>query len=473
MWKFKNKQSERHLFILQSIFLNQQPLTLKELSHLLECDIKTVHSTIRDINNFYSVPTIHIDPKTQLIFSDETSDFFPRDIFLSFYENTREFEILEYIFLNGPVTSNDVCENLFISDSTLNRYLSHLRKNLNNYDITIEHNNLHIIGNELCIQNFFVQYYYEKTSCTMFDDFEAVQKVIFSMFKRVTADERYILFRPYFNYFRWIIFVALVRVSKGNLVPLAGELSEPLILEDFILDTEFMQLNHYFGRKLQKIDCLTDFAALFFKETNTTYQAQLHEMYQAFDRLFELDLSESSLLSISNALYGVLMSYFGKSYFLFNTNLYRFNTLMRHFPTSLELTHSLIASLFESLGIKDHDRLYDFIILILDYTPGIYESFQKHEKRVAVTLFLVTNTTHAHFILRLLTERFSNLATFTLADSNTLLTEHEVDESIVIADVATLKSENLLIIEAGLIYSEMPRIKHFLVEQRNQELLRT
>ena len=477
MWELKSKIAQRHIHILSELFVYKKDKTIKELSDEMRCDVKTVKETINDINNLYDVPRLYLHAKKQVLTSENTSSFYMLDIFKGFYQSTTEFVILEHLFIEGTTTINELSDKLYISTSTMNRFVSHLRINLEKYGIKISTNPLTLVGEERIIRAFFVQYYKEKNSCTIFPRFNEYQETIFSIFERLTENKQFSIYKPFFNDFRWLMFVPLVRNSQGNFITTSTDLppnfftlaDELAKINDVIVLRNIFLLN----QDINEVTLLYDLLFFFYPEQYTIIEdiellkdIMSNTYYEIIQEL-NLKLNSKILSDCINTLVNIIMSSSGKSYFLFNTSKFNYNNLVKHFPKSVELISNKVNEFLSLIPIDDSDKVFELTLIIINITPNIYDSMRDYEDKLLINLFLVTEESKAVFIQKLLTNRFGNLAQFILCDSGTLLTKNDISKGIWVSDIFTLNGENMLIIEPNIIYSELPRIKYFLYKMRN------
>lgn len=475
MWKIKNTQAQRHLHILTQFFIENRVLSVETLSSELGCDTKTIYYTLEQINMIYDVPELYVDSNTHILKTTGNKEsFYILDIYQYFYENTLEFNILEMIFLFGPISSEELASKLYISDSTVKRNISHLKSNLKQYGISISGRKHEILGNEFKVRSFFIQFYREKNSCQLYDNFDIIQQTAFSVFTNICSIPKYSVVSPLFGYFRWIFFVTFIRLSKNHFLNnnnlIVNENDKMWIISLFSEKDKYV-IESYFAVVLND-DVLADLL-LFFNNRSMTQTEKIEiypmvkSMYLDFINEFDIHLQTESINHITELLSTIILSYYSDPYFLFDVSTFDFNILKYHFPESMKASQRIMKDLFEALNIEDDSRCNDMIITLIRFTTGAYEAFINYESKLTVNLFLVSDKAHALFIHKLLSDRFSNLATFKLIDSSKLLKSHELANELWISDISTLTSTNLLIIEPTIIYSEMPRIKKFLFENRN------
>lgn len=75
-------------------------------------------------------------------------------------ENNPLFSIIELIYGNTTETIETLADHLFLSDSSVKRYLSHLKKELKKYDLNLTLTpKIDIVGDEITIRYFFFRYF--------------------------------------------------------------------------------------------------------------------------------------------------------------------------------------------------------------------------------------------------------------------------------------------------------------------------
>lgn len=478
MWKFRTKQLDRHSKIFREVYILENQLNERELSGILDCDIKTVHATIENMNVIYDIPFLYFDEKTSLLTSNYQRGTSNLHTFSSFFNNNTEFILLEYIFLNGPVTTREISDDLFISESTLNRYISHLKMNLKNYGITISNNDLYFEGDEIEVRNFFLHYFLEKNDSRVLAKYPHFQKTCFSLFQQITDRDIFSEYKPLFNYFQWNTFVTFIRLSKGSKV------TKTEVIPDIVFENVEQSFTDSIKGNLRQIFHLIDiensiiedytFFLLPSNHMSDEFIKQsiesIEKQYRKFLDHFDIKLSDYLIKKNSNIFFQFFIGYREKRFFLFNTEEYKYYLMLNNYPKSMEAVYKIVEETLNNLGIYSQSAIYHFIFQTINYTPNVLEAYIEYEDKIDVKLFFVTESSKIDFVLKLLDVRFHNIARFEVVDSNKLLTEEDLGDDIWITNISNVIDEHILHITIELIYSEIPTIEDFLKSYKNRTL---
>lgn len=478
MWKFRTKQLDRHSKIFKEVYILENQLNERELSGILDCDIKTVHATVENMNVNYDIPYLFFDEKTNLLTSNYQRGTSNLHTFSSFFNNNTEFILLEYIFLHGPVTTREISDALYISESTLNRYISHLKMNLKNFGISICPNELYFIGDELEVRNFFLHYYLEKNDSSILSEYSNYQQISYTLFKELTDKGIFTEYKPLFYYFQWNTFVTFIRLSKKSRVKITEIVPEEIyttiadgftetIRENFkqtfnLLEVDDALIRDYVYTLLPSNHMCDDFTE------DTVVKIRKH--YKEFLDYFNIEIEEDLLVKNCNIFFQYFIGYRENRFFLFNTEEYRYHLMKKDYPKSMEATYKIVEDSMHDLGIFSESAIYHFIFQTIKYTPNILDSYINYEEKVLVKLFLVTEKSKVDFVLKLLTVRFHNIAKFELVETDSLLTEEILGNDVWITNIPNVIDEHILHITTELIYSEIPMIEEFLMSYKNRTL---
>lgn len=129
----------RYLSLLKFLFEKEQWVTASVLSANLEISVRTVKSYIADLNNFYpgiiqsSSMGYHIVPEiAKQVIEKEVKTEIPQT------SGERVAYIINRLIKNSvSLPIYDLCDELFISPTTLHRVLPRVRKRLENYDLQL------------------------------------------------------------------------------------------------------------------------------------------------------------------------------------------------------------------------------------------------------------------------------------------------------------------------------------------------
>lgn len=469
MWEFKTNQLHRQSIIFLDYFIYQKQMNISDLQKSLDCDFKTVQKIVDTMNSTYDIPFLYFDEKSKILVSDYQVGTNQLNIFKSFFDNT-EFQLLEYIFVISESSVTTICEDLYISESTYSRYLKHLKKNLKKYGLDIIGKNPSIVGDELLVRNFFLQYFMEKNECDFFSDFEFYQEISFSIFNSITSDDSYKRYRPLYNYFRWVAFVSFLRISQGFSIDDKIEVGDDIkeSLSYLITETQKHDLIDVFKLKELNYNLLNDFLYFILQETHSDRSSNLADriiisnIYNDLLTSFNIELKDDDKSKLIEILFHYYLGYYGKTYFLFDEKAYHYSLLKKTYPKSMSKIDEIVLDKLKGSKILTDEDIKHFILVILSYTPEIMKYLSEYEEKLHINLFFMIEHSKVEYIYNLLSSRFNNVAIFDIFVSDKLLKVSNLGDDLWITNIHTINSDNLLNVDPLLINSQMPMIRSFI-----------
>lgn len=437
-----------------------------------------MHTTIENMNVLYDIPFLFFDSKTNLLTSNYQRGTSNLHTFRSFFNTNTEFILLEYIFLNGPVSFRQITDDLYISDSTLNRYISHLRMNLKSYGLSISGTDLFIDGDELAVRNFFLHYFMEKNDSKIFDNFPYFQETCFTIFTDLINRDMFTEFKPLFNYFQWKTFVSFVRISKGAMIDITEDIPKAIIENTECVFTESIKydLIRIFNLKDFNREIFKDYIFFLFPSNHMPDDfienslKNIRCAYDSFLKEFDIKLSEELIQKNLNIFFQFYIGYQERRFFLFNTEEYRFMLMSDNYPKSIKSLFDIIEKTLNGLEVYSLSAVYHFILQTINYTPNVLEAFMAYEEKINIKLFLVTEPSKIEYVERLLSLRFQNVANFETIDSNTLLKEEDLTGDLWITNIENVIDKHILHITVELIHTEITMIEEFIHSYINKSL---
>ncbi|MGG5325753.1 hypothetical protein IGJ83_003394 [Enterococcus pernyi] len=196
------------------------------------------------------------------------------------------FIILENIFYNNLYSIDEWSDKLYISKTTLVRYLTKVESIFTIYNLSIQYNPLNFVGSEVNIRKFFLDFYYisNYTPHTIFPDLKVVEiaEALFEneQFKNNTSITSLEL--------AYYIYISIERSLRGNNVLLTKESNQIYINNN---NNEFEKLDKYVyktynhqlsGDELAYVYCL-------YISNRTTNQSKEIAFYHQFASSFQID----------------------------------------------------------------------------------------------------------------------------------------------------------------------------------------
>lgn len=155
-----NNRSFRHLILLEMLY-DKGWLTTKSMSQKLGLAERLIRSDLEDLNcnaNFFKLEYSRKKGFCIRFFSNYSKNA----IYMYILRDSTEFRLLEMLAFNVPFSACKLCEELYISKSTLNRLVHTLNEKLSVCNIHITSSPFKICGDELRIRQFLINLVLEK-----------------------------------------------------------------------------------------------------------------------------------------------------------------------------------------------------------------------------------------------------------------------------------------------------------------------
>lgn len=154
-----NKQSLRQLALLELLW-NKEWVTVSEIVKEIGGVEKTIRTDIKQLNEIIEPLTIETSFKHGVFLNKEMC-ISKTHLYALFLQKSVECQLLEMILFNPHITKREVCDQLYISETQLNRLQVKLNKGLEKYGIKIT-TDLTIVGDERNIRKLLSSLFYEK-----------------------------------------------------------------------------------------------------------------------------------------------------------------------------------------------------------------------------------------------------------------------------------------------------------------------
>lgn len=266
-----NSSTLRHVTILESLYYADDWVLVSDLAKSTGYPVRTIQHIIPTINQDFSPVRIDYDPIKGLLLQLPTHLGFEY-IYEHVYETAYEFLLLETVFWQSGLSTNQLADNLYISPSTTTRVISKLNRTFREkkIDLRISPKYHSLVGDELTVRNFMFRFLREKYSLLSLpypiQDIQAFQDTVLDCYAQNDLSLSY-----YELEFVTFIFVIVVTREKAGYT---------LQLHD-----QTAQLHPVFLHLLNK----SDYAAYFTQSTNLTWSLSVVEqIFSLFlrDRFF-------------------------------------------------------------------------------------------------------------------------------------------------------------------------------------------
>lgn len=164
MWNLISLKEQSKIKMVEMFYKTNEPITINTLSELTNTSNRSVKNYLEELKEtmseiggeFYS-STSGVNFKIPIHIG---MDYFQRRLF----RQSLGFTLLEKVFFHESLTSDQLIEELYISQSTLNRITNTINKELKPYGLKLETAPYKITGDEQLIRNFYTTYFFEAYS---------------------------------------------------------------------------------------------------------------------------------------------------------------------------------------------------------------------------------------------------------------------------------------------------------------------
>lgn len=279
-----NKKNKRWLTILN--FLEpSEVISSTELSKILGVAERTIIVDINQIKNEiskYSEITSFNTGYSLKIKNIEKYLNFKKELL----HHEPLFIILENIFYSNLYSIDEWSDKLYVSKTTLIRYLNKVESIFTLYNLSIQYNPLNFVGSEVNIRKFFIDFYYisNYTPHTVFPNLKVVE-ISESLFKNEKFKNNTSITSLELSYY---IYIAIERSLRGHNILLTKESKQIYINNN---NNEFEKLDKYVYKVYNHHLSGDELAYIYFIyiSNRTTNQSQEIAFYHQFSSSFQID----------------------------------------------------------------------------------------------------------------------------------------------------------------------------------------
>ncbi|MBC6316977.1 helix-turn-helix domain-containing protein [Listeria grandensis] len=338
-----DKKIKRQIKLLQTIYNANYPITLDEIADDFGTSKRTLFRDMKDLE--------HILPEDDIVEYNTISGYtinhthLIEDLVVQVSEQSPLYTIVNNVYDEIFLTIDEWADDLFLSTSTLYRYLGDLKKILKEFKLELTLTPVAIVGEEVNIRHFYFHFFYNTNDISsMNSPTEKHQKIFhdsYSFFMKVTNQE---VTTQHRSALYWLM-VTNKRLEQGHTITLGEDLKkivkhlrayefmpqfgplyfpdieEQYVTEDEILYASLLTLDNYVYEEgeLYEIEDLLD------AENLTLINTFLVRAFMALDK----ELPDKETLSL-------YVLYFRNLYFLtkltplFQKNSMEVNKLIKH-----------------------------------------------------------------------------------------------------------------------------------------------
>ncbi|MBC1554159.1 HTH domain-containing protein [Listeria booriae] len=153
-----DKRIKRQIKLLQEIYDANYPITLEEIADNFGISKRTLFRDIKDLNHIFSDENV-LEHTT---FSGYTINHkhLIEDLVVQVSEQSPLYKIVSNVYDEIFLTIDEWADDLFLSTSTLYRYLGYLKKILKEYKLELKLTPVAIVGEEVNIRHFYFHFFY-------------------------------------------------------------------------------------------------------------------------------------------------------------------------------------------------------------------------------------------------------------------------------------------------------------------------
>ena len=289
------------------------------------------------------------------------------------------FYVIEQIFQGKKESIEDYAESLYISESTLRKFLTILKDVLAEYDLVLTMNPVDIIGKEINIRYFYFQYFrysHESSSLSVRDNqFNFIHDTL----KKISTSYGLVLNVDYSRIVSWLT-IFEQRITLGHKINLEQKLIEKYKYKPSFLKFEAAVRLHFrkinFSLDLSEEELvfayLTRLDAIIYEKDKTFFSDDVFDTLKEFDHLTTTFLQLANLdICLNISLKTILQA--------FLSNL----TSLTELSPLFQLNHNRLKKIVET----NHRETLDTWLEILDNYSTFNNSYD-----VAISLTLLTES---------------------------------------------------------------------------------
>lgn len=328
----------RRLELVELLSNNHSWVTIEEIAKSLNCSPRVIKDDIvilRDYSHSFNIESSYQGIRLT---------FDPQHTIKTFYrqvlDNSIAFKILELIFFNDGITSEEIQDALYISHSSLYRILKIMEEPLKSlFNISVDSRHCRLVGDEEAIRFFYNVYFIERYAYSEWPFTTIDEKALTDLLKITLNYIKLNVGHANFINFKFLTAVSLSRLRNNYRIDLTLEQTNlhELLIHPFDITPEFYatikQLNIHITEdvllQLFTLYIRQDFSLTYEGFLNKSqYNHELKRSIEALDQLLEelsitynipLVNKEEIILTVQNTTYneGYLPH---TAYILYNPN---------------------------------------------------------------------------------------------------------------------------------------------------------
>lgn len=422
MWTLVSEKERRKYKIIEKLLQATKPITIRELAEFSGSSQRGISYELKDlkVRLEHLKGQIHSSSAGVTLYlpSHVGLDYFQRMAF----DQSPGFAILEKIFFNKNLNSEELINGLFISTSTLCRLTSKFDELLKPYGLSLETNPYRIIGDERVIRNFYTAYFKERYSIQEWP----FSNVHFDFLEQIMVVGKQYLDIPNgpFNHhhYRILFAVSITRAMNGYSVPRFYEVSEPTRVEKYHFFEKMMSeetITQAIPEKMMEMyfNVLVEWEIYFslpllYERMKTNLQlktniSQLQEMVRTLSEAFQIPLDGTDYMILQLDSFMGFFTLLPDSedtfqHLLFPANLYSLNrTFENEYPIFYQTSKAMLSELCELYGIgTSSTRLEILMDIFLSSWNDLLIQLNKKYSKCRVLVFSHETVAHAEHLAK-------------------------------------------------------------------------
>lgn len=302
-----DKTTKRQVDILLLLIDSHDFLPLVTIASTLNSSIKTIKKDCIQITDSLN---INLSYSTYLgtysVRLSETTEI-TYDCIKQLVDKSPLSIIIKEIFTNGSETIPSLIEKCFIVESTLRKYLTHLKKILNNYDLSIKLTPVEIVGNEADIRYFYFKYFEYHSPTYLTELTNEAQSEGYAFIQSLTIHYSRNLEIDYQRFIQWLSIIRH-RITLNNYIILEDTFREQFTHHHhfvFLVESLLRSANHYFPTDITEEEIIYIYIILLesiiYGEVDYFFENEAIDTIESFSSLTS-EFFESSNLNFSTNL---------------------------------------------------------------------------------------------------------------------------------------------------------------------------
>lgn len=470
MKRLLSKSSNRRLDLINTMQRNRYEMNIETLANQLNCSERTLKEDIAFMNTAYSdYLSIYSSNNTVVL---KTRPYFSYEVILKQkLSNSLPFNLLENIFFNETKNINQLAEVLYTSPATLYRQVRTIKNILKQYyDISLETNPFHLVGDEEKIRNFFTELFSEKYS--LFDwpfegmvDEKELERFILLFIEQLPL----LIDFAYFRNMKIIIAINIMRYKQGHRVKHLSISRDEFLNETLRANNGLQHYSRVFGTTMD-LDFLreiySDFATdeIAFSSEELVEKAQenrmvnksyfgLLNMVNKLARQYNLKISNKDIVitNLNNSVFLAEKELFS-NYLIYDRKINFLHSIEEEFPDFYESVQTQMREFLNDVfSINDSQFLNTMVLTLLTNWYNLIPQLLNRRRKVSVLIMSNSDFLHAYMIRDILAYKLPEYINFEVKEdvyiSMAELVESDYDIIISTFSLGVIENKKTLCIE--------------------------